>query len=104
MSEKGRRENIDLTGLPAELVAELSISSNPREVDKQIVAVIDSLGGSASLDAILVGMYRAHGTILKRRALQSKLYRLKGAWAESGVKGVYTTTDPNAPVSNVHHI
>lgn len=52
--------------LPPELLEELSISKGD-ELDDQIVTVINAYGGEASLDQILVGLYRKFKITQKRR-------------------------------------
>jgi hypothetical protein len=83
----------ELSDLPPELLAELSESARG-EVD-QLIQVIDGRGGEASLDEILIDLYRKHGEIGKRNIIANKLYRLSKrdlVWSVSGKKGVYTTT------------
>lgn len=84
----------DLDGLPQELLSELSEGAVPDRVDTSILSTIDMNGGIASLDQILVGLYRNSGELWKRNTLTSKLYRM----AQKGVvfqvpekKGVYST-------------
>lgn len=80
--------------LPPELLEELSISKGD-ELDDQIVTVINSYGGEATLDQILVGLYRKFKVSQKRRFMQNKLYRMPMVWSVDGRKGVYTTTEPD---------
>lgn len=84
----------DVDGLPEELMAELSYSGGDK-TEFALVQAIDKLGGVASLDQILVAIYRTTGEILKRTTLTSRLYRM----AQKGLiftvpsrKGVYSTT------------
>lgn len=89
--------------LPAELLEELSISKGD-ELDDQLVTVINSYGGEASLDQILVGLYRKFKVTQKRRFLQNKLYRMPMIWSVEGRKGIYTTTpqdEPNEAIGDV---
>lgn len=79
--------------LPAELLSELSVAKTD-ELEDQIVTVINAYGGEASLDQILVGLYRKFKTVQKRRFMQNKLYRMTMVWSVEGKKGVYTTTEP----------
>jgi len=79
--------------LPADLLSELSIAKTD-ELEDQIVTVINAYGGEASLDQILVGLYRKFKTVQKRRFMQNKLYRMPMVWSVEGKKGVYTTTEP----------
>lgn len=79
--------------LPAELLEELSVAKTD-ELEDQLVTVINSYGGSASLDQILVGLYRKFKVTQKRRFIQNKLYRMSTVWSVGGKKGVYTTIEP----------
>lgn len=85
--------------LPAELLSELSVAKTD-ELEDQIVTVINAYGGEASLDQVLVGLYRKFKTVQKRRFMQNKLYRMPMVWSVDGKKGVYTTTEPTQPVNN----
>lgn len=83
----------DIFDLPSELVQELSITKGDGLEDK-LITVINSYGGIASLDQILVGLYKKYGIIQKRRYIQNKLYRMSKAGmvhSIKGKKGVYTT-------------
>ncbi len=82
--------------LPQELLNELSVSKTD-EIEDQIVTVINAYGGEASLDQILVGLYRKFRVTQKRRFMQNKLYRMSMVWSVSGRKGIYTTTEPTEP-------
>ncbi|WP_422364562.1 hypothetical protein [Pyruvatibacter mobilis] len=83
----------NISDLPEELRAELSIAKTD-ELEDQIVTVINAYGGTASLDQILVGLFRRFKVVQKRRFLQNKLYRMTMVWSVDGRKGVYTTTEP----------
>lgn len=82
-----------LHDLPPELLAELTISRTD-ELEDQVVTVINAFGGEASLDQILVGLFRKFGVSQKRRFVQTKLYKMGMVWNVPGRKGVYTTTEP----------
>lgn len=79
--------------LPKELLDELSVAKTD-ELEDQIVAVINAYGGEASLDQILVGLFRKFQVVQKRRFLQNKLYRMTMVWSVEGRKGIYTLTEP----------
>lgn len=79
--------------LPEELLAELSVAKTD-ELEDQIVTVINAYGGTATLDQILVGLFRKFKVIQKRRFIQNKLYRMDMVWSVPGRKGVYSTTEP----------
>ena len=79
--------------LPSELREELSITKSD-ELEDQLVTVINAYGGAASLDQILVGLYRKFGVKQKRRLVQNKLYRMTMVWSVPRKKGVYTIEQP----------
>ncbi|HBZ43792.1 MAG TPA: hypothetical protein DEO85_06980 [Maritimibacter sp.] len=79
--------------LPEELLSELSVAKTD-ELEDQIVTVINAYGGEASLDQILVGLFRKFSVVQKRRFIQNKLYRMQMVWSVEGKKGVYTTAEP----------
>lgn len=79
--------------LPQELLSELSVSKAD-DLEDKLVTVINSYGGVASLDQILVGLYRKFEISQKRRFLQNKLYRMEMVWSVEGKKGVYSTKEP----------
>ena len=79
--------------LPPELLEELSIVKSD-ELEDQLVTVINAYGGTASLDQILVGLYRKFGVAQKRRFIQNKLYRMTMVWSVPGKKGIYMTEEP----------
>jgi hypothetical protein len=81
--------------LPKELLDELSVAKTD-ELEDQIVTVINAYGGVATLDQILVGLYRKFNVVQKRRFIQNKLYRMPMVWSVEGRKGVYTTKAPEA--------
>lgn len=83
----------DLEGLPDELINELSITDGDR-MDFTVQAVINEAGGVASLDQVLIALYRKTQEVHKRANINSRLYRLasKGELhAVPGKKGVYAT-------------
>lgn len=85
----------EVEGLPAELVQELSISDGDR-TEFVILKIIRELGGIASLDRILVGLYRQTNEIMKRTTLTSRIYRMtqKGLlYSVPNRKGVYSTRE-----------
>lgn len=65
----------ELEGLPQELLQELSFSDGDR-TDYNIIRMIEDLGGIASLDRIIIGLYKQTGEINKRSTLTSRLYRM----------------------------
>lgn len=93
----------DIRDLPEELLKELGISSSDR-FDFTILDIIDDMGGTASLDKILVEVYRRTGTIEKRTKMVARLYRMigKGKLFSAEGKGVYTTIPPEGSRKNAH--
>jgi len=85
-----------LHDLPRELREELSVARGDN-LEDQLVTVINSCGGEASLDQILVGLFRKFNEVHKRRFIQNKLYRMSMVWGVDGKKGVYTTEEPDGP-------
>ena len=83
----------DIHDLPQEVLDELSIATADK-IDDQIVTVINAYGATATIDQILVGLYRKFKVGQKRRFLQNKLYRMSMVWSVPGKKGVYTTEEP----------
>lgn len=86
----------DLDGLPDELVKELSITDGDR-LDFTIYTIIEELGGVASLDQVLIALYRKTGEVHKRSNVNSRLYRLTTRGSDlfnvPGKKGVYATRE-----------
>jgi hypothetical protein len=83
----------NLSDLPPELLAELS--EGAKSATDPLVKIIQDRGGTATLDEILVDLYRKYNELGKRTLVGNKLYRLgrrKLVWAVPGKKGVYTTT------------
>lgn len=84
----------DLDGLPDELIQELSVTDGDR-LDFTIYTIIEELGGIASLDQLLIALYRKTGEVHKRPNVNSRLYRLTTRGGElfnvPGKKGVYAT-------------
>jgi hypothetical protein len=90
----------ELADLPPELLAELS--GGARAETDPLVQIINSRGGTATLDEILIDLWRNFKEIGKRTQIGNKLYRLgrrELVWSVPGKKGVYTTTKPPAAVS-----
>lgn len=81
----------ELDGLPEELISEL-ISDSDRS-EREIYKVIEECGGIASLDRIILTLYKKTGEVHKRAGTTSRLYRMsqKGfAFPVPGKKGVYS--------------
>lgn len=85
----------EFADLPPELLAELSEGAKA-QVDP-VIKVINDRGGTATLDQILIDLYRATKEVHKRTIVQNKLFRLSKremCWSVPGKKGVYTTQPP----------
>lgn len=86
----------DLSDLPEELRAELSVPRTD-ELENQIMVVIQSYGGTADLDQILIGLFRNFKIVQKRKYLQQRAWKLcqkNMIWSIRGKKGVYTLNEP----------
>ena len=84
-----------IADLPVELVAELS--RNYR--GDPLLTVMDEYGGIASLDRLLIDLYRKYRKISKRTVISNRLYRMAKAGLvrrvgpSRGRKGIYELTD-----------
>jgi hypothetical protein len=79
--------------LPPELISELSVSDGDK-LEFDIVQILDELGGVASLDRLLVALYRKTGEIHQRTWLNNRLYRMvqkEMLYSVPGKKGVYSS-------------
>jgi len=74
-SEAERLRARDISDLPAEVLNELR-SAQADVLGRQVLTVIQALGGSADLDHILIALFRKFGVVAKRRFLQNKLWRM----------------------------
>jgi hypothetical protein len=61
--------------LPAELLRELS-AGRADPLGAQIIVVFEGCGGSADLDQVLIGLYRAFRVIHRRRVIQNKVWQM----------------------------
>jgi hypothetical protein len=83
----------DLSDLPPELLEQLSRSVVDGETDP-VLKIIKDHGGVATLDEILIDLFRKYKQIGKRPILANKLYRFTKrelVWPVEGKKGTYTT-------------
>jgi len=65
----------DLSELPQELVQQIpAIRMDPQE--QQILDLVRNFDGVASVDEILVGIYRITGVVEDRKKIAGKLYRM----------------------------
>jgi hypothetical protein len=89
----------DLSDIPPELRAELT-GVEIDELEGHLVTVINSYGGTADLNQVLVGLFRKFKVVQTRRFVQQKLWRMTVdglLWGVPKRKGVYTTTEPPTP-------
>jgi hypothetical protein len=84
----------DLDGLPPEILAKLEISESDK-YEFEIINIINSLGGTASIRKIMVEIYKRTGDMPDKTTLNNKLYRMtKGSlYKSSAGKGFYSTSD-----------
>ena len=81
----------DLSDLPKELVVQLS-GAKTDKVETQIYMIVKAAEDEIELDRILIELYRRHGVVHERKALNNKAYRMvqKGLIFQArGRKGVY---------------
>jgi hypothetical protein len=82
--------------LPPELLKQLSSRATRGKTDP-LVKIINEHGGTATLDDILISLYRETGEISRRNIIANRLYRLAKQGLVSTVpdrKGVYTAQPP----------
>jgi hypothetical protein len=87
----------DIKNLPQELLDQLNISDSDRS-DFQIIEAINSVGGIASIDKILIAYYHITKQIYDRQKLMAKLYRMsvkKMLFSHPHKKGIYSTSEIN---------
>jgi hypothetical protein len=95
-SERKEIDVTNLSDLPAELLSELS-ATQLDVLERQMLAVLEALGGSGDLDQILIGLYRKFGVVQKRRFTQNKLWRMvrKGQVKKpKGARGLFRLDTP----------
>ncbi|MGE0667680.1 MAG: hypothetical protein AB7O49_14075 [Sphingomonadales bacterium] len=86
----------DLSDIPSELRRELSVV-DVDDLERKLVQVVQAYGGTASLDQILVGLFRKFKEVQKRRFVQNKLYRMSGKkliYTVPKRRGLYTINEP----------
>lgn len=84
----------ELKNLPDELLQQLNISSSDKQ-DFQIIEAINSVGGVANIDKILIAYYHLTKEVFDRQKLMAKLYRManKGLlYSHPSKKGIYGTS------------
>jgi hypothetical protein len=93
LGEVGKRIG-SVSDLPEEIRAQIKSLKAATTEDKIIDVIADVYEGVASIDEILVGVYRKYKIVQKRHLLANKMYRMAKAgmlYAVKGKKGVYTT-------------
>jgi len=103
MSAPYREELGDMNKLPAELREQIK-TGGPRQGGQRavILRAIADLGGRASLNELLIALWRADGKVRKRAALQQALKKMTEAgllWRIGDQSFVYSTADPAAEAS-----
>ena len=81
----------DISDLPDEVLNELRMPQADM-LGRQVLAVMQALGGSADLDRILIALFRKFQVVVKRRFLQNKLWRMirKGQIQKvKGARGIF---------------
>jgi hypothetical protein len=87
----------DLSDLPPELLEELSEEARP-EVGYQLIEIIDGRGGTATLDEILIDLYRKYKKVGRRANVAKRLLFLSRrglCGLVPGANGYYTTAQPD---------
>lgn len=82
----------EIKDLPPELIKELGITDSERK-EFLLLELIEKLGGIASINKLLVGIYRETGEVERRTRLVARLYRMqqKGMlYSAPERKGVYS--------------
>ena len=74
MEDLGKRFNT--TDLPKELINELNLSQNDKEEEMILSVIKNQFNGIASLNEILVGIYKEYNEIKKRRDITLKMGKL----------------------------
>jgi hypothetical protein len=91
-----QQDRYDLSDLPPELLEELSEQAR-REVGHQLIEIIDGRGGTATLDEILIDLYRKYKKVGKRANVAKRLLFLSRrglCGLVPGASGYYTTAKP----------
>lgn len=83
----------DLEGLPDELIKELGITESDRK-EFLLIKLINKLGGIASINKLLVEIFKETQEVEKRARLIGRLYRMQNKgliYSTSDRKGIYST-------------
>lgn len=66
----------DLSDLPEGLLRQIPVTRID-ETEREILELVRGVfGGVASVDEVLVGLYRKHGVVHERKKIAGKLYRM----------------------------
>ena len=97
MSDPYREDLGDLAKLPQDLRKQLAIEGQPTEKQQQIIDVIEARGGRASINEILIDLWRKDGEVRKRQAVMMMCANLKknGHLFSTETGGVYATKLPD---------
>jgi hypothetical protein len=96
-------EGDDISDLPKELLAELSVTKT-ETIEDQVFQIVKSAGGKSNIDTILVYLYRNYGEVQTRKYVQNKLWRMAQKeilWSVPGKKGWYTLEKPAEEEPNI---
>ncbi len=84
---------IDYAGLPDELLAQLKQSRPQSTLQGLCVDALRTLDGHATVDEILVYIYRKHDQIVKRKSVYVTLHRLRDVGdIRQKAKGIWELT------------
>ena len=90
----------DIADLPPELVRQLAGQGPQRSnsITQKLIALVEAATEPLNTDQLLIGMYRAHGKILKRRNVQSLMHAavMRGYVTELGA-GVFGPAARKSP-------
>jgi hypothetical protein len=94
----------DIVGLPEDVIKQLSISEGDRQEFK-FLEMIESAGGTMTLDKLIIQLYRDTGEIHDRAKLNAKLYRMTSKemlYSVPGKRGVYTIYKPEGDAGTTY--
>lgn len=84
----------ELLDLPPELIEQLALNDSDN-YELELIRLIDSVGGTISLDKLIILLYREKGEITDRTQLNARLNRMmrkEMIFSVPKKKGVYRTT------------
>lgn len=95
----------DRSDLPPELLEQLNLPE-PDDIEKNVLEIIKEFGGKATLDQLLVFLFRKSGVVHNRNQLAGKLYRMTkkemifNVPKKKGVYVLYELRDQYAEIEN----